>query len=110
MFGCDLSNAAITSFSRSSSTFAPTQPFNDTVVTCDAVARSVLACDPAASTAASTTASKAGNISRFLMLPSSFVALDRRQGRPQELPPELRSIPPLQAGFKQMGLPLRAAC
>jgi hypothetical protein len=33
IFGCVLSKVAMTSFSRSSSTFAPTHPFNVTVVT-----------------------------------------------------------------------------
>src|SRR3954464_4475998 len=79
MFGWDFSKAAMTVFSRSSSTLAPTQPFSDTVVTFDAVSflaefgtePPTIACDPDTRTTANsiTVASKAPTASLLRINP-----------------------------------------
>src|SRR6185436_11162269 len=79
MFGWDFSKAAMTVFSRSSSTLAPTHPFSDTVVTFDAVSflaefgtePPTIACDPDTRTTAKsiTVESKAPTASRLRIHP-----------------------------------------
>src|SRR4029078_2153124 len=69
MFGWLPLKSLTTFWSLVSSAGETCQPFNVTVVTFGAAARSVMACDPAASTdATTTTASRAGNISLLRML------------------------------------------
>src|SRR6185312_11438614 len=76
------------------------QPFNVTVVTFGAAARSVMACDPAARTDATrTTVSRAGTISLLRMLPPPrLLTPDEPEPTPRFVPGALLH-PPFQKGI-----------
>src|SRR5690349_17599188 len=99
MFECDRLKSLTTDCSFVSSAGETCQPLSVTVVTFGAFARSVMACDPAASTdATTTTASRAGNISLLRMLLLLVCGPDGAGPTP-ETTVELELQPASQAGF-----------
>src|SRR5690349_1551960 len=108
MFGCVLLKVETTDCSFVSSAGETCQPFSVTVVTfCafGAAARSVMACDPAATTDATrTTASRAGTISLLRMLPPPRL----RPGRARPTPDFGALAPTPVASGIQLDLDLSA--